>query len=90
MSLLQLSNFPPVLSPVGGHCRGCCRRDIGTEPGRQMLALAGGHRGSEGQGKRRIDPGAALQCIPKCSSGLPLVVLKLYPELHPGIPPGRL
>ncbi|CAI9557790.1 unnamed protein product, partial [Staurois parvus] len=45
--------------------------------------LQGGHRGSAGQGKRRTDPGAALQGIPECSSGLPLV-------LHSGIPPGRL
>ncbi|CAI9534970.1 unnamed protein product, partial [Staurois parvus] len=52
--------------------------------------LQEGHRGSAGQGKRRTDPGAALQGIPECSSGLPLVVLKLYPELHSGIPPGTL
>ncbi|CAI9569432.1 unnamed protein product, partial [Staurois parvus] len=43
--------------------------------------LQEGHRGSTGQGKCRRDPGAALQCIPECSSGLPLV-------LHSGIPPG--
>ncbi|CAI9608204.1 unnamed protein product [Staurois parvus] len=48
------------------------------------------HRGSAGQGKRRTDPGAVLQGIPECSSGLPLVVLKFYPELHSGILPGRL
>ncbi|CAI9608205.1 unnamed protein product, partial [Staurois parvus] len=41
------------------------------------------HRGSAGQGKRRTDPGAVLQGIPECSSGLPLV-------LHSGILPGRL
>ncbi|CAI9608866.1 unnamed protein product, partial [Staurois parvus] len=45
--------------------------------------LQEGHRGSAGQGKRRRDPGATLQGIPECSSGLPLV-------LHLGIPPGRL
>ncbi|CAI9549983.1 unnamed protein product [Staurois parvus] len=60
--------------------------------GRRTLqgTLQGTHRGSAGQGKCRRDPGATLQCIPECSSGLPLVVLKLYPELHSGIPPGRL
>ncbi|CAI9572526.1 unnamed protein product [Staurois parvus] len=50
--------------------------------GRRWLGtLQGGHRGSAGQGKRRTDPGATLQGIPECSSGLPLVVL------HSGIPP---
>ncbi|CAI9563947.1 unnamed protein product, partial [Staurois parvus] len=53
--------------------------DRRTLPG----TLQGGHRGSAGQGKRRTDPGATLQGIPECSSGLPLV-------LHSGIPPGRL
>ncbi|CAI9573142.1 unnamed protein product, partial [Staurois parvus] len=52
-----------------------------------MLASAGGHcRGHcrrEGQGKYRRDPGATLQGIHECSSGLPLV-------LHSGIPLGRL
>ncbi|CAI9537572.1 unnamed protein product [Staurois parvus] len=60
--------------------------------GRRTLpgTLQEGHRGGAGQGKCRRDPGATLQGIPECSSGLPLVVLKLYPELHSGIPPGRL
>ncbi|CAI9623048.1 unnamed protein product, partial [Staurois parvus] len=52
--------------------------------------LQEGHRGSAGQGKRRTDHGATPHGKPECSSGLPLVVLKLYPELHSGIPPGRL
>ncbi|CAI9534534.1 unnamed protein product, partial [Staurois parvus] len=52
--------------------------------------LQGTHRGSAGQGKCRRDPGATLQGIPECSSGLPLVVLKLYPKLYSRIPPGRL
>ncbi|CAI9559365.1 unnamed protein product, partial [Staurois parvus] len=34
-------------------------------------------------------PYAAPHGKPECSSGLPLLVLKLYPELHSGIPPGR-
>ncbi|CAI9550319.1 unnamed protein product, partial [Staurois parvus] len=53
--------------------------------GRRTLpgTLQEGHCGSAGQGKRRRDPGATLQCIPECSWGLPLV-------LHSGIPPGRL
>ncbi|CAI9537656.1 unnamed protein product, partial [Staurois parvus] len=45
--------------------------------------LQQGHRWSEGQGKRRTDPGAVPHGKPECSSGLPLV-------LHSGIPPGRL
>ncbi|CAI9534088.1 unnamed protein product, partial [Staurois parvus] len=40
-------------------------------------------RRTQGQGKRRTDPGAAPHGKPECSSGLPLV-------LHSGIPPGRL
>ncbi|CAI9595282.1 unnamed protein product, partial [Staurois parvus] len=55
---------------------GICRRTLqGT--------LQEGHRGSAGQGKRRIDPGTALNGRPECSSELPLL-------LHSGIPPGRL
>ncbi|CAI9613585.1 unnamed protein product, partial [Staurois parvus] len=34
--------------------------------------------------------GEALHCIPECSSGLPLLVLKVNPELHSGIPPGEV
>ncbi|CAI9587300.1 unnamed protein product, partial [Staurois parvus] len=45
--------------------------------------LQEGHRGSEGQGKGRRDPGAAPHGKPECCSGLPLV-------LHSGIPLGRL
>ncbi|CAI9544553.1 unnamed protein product, partial [Staurois parvus] len=57
--------------------------DAGIRRGTLQGTLQEGHRRSAGQGKRRTDPGATLQCIPKCSSGLPLV-------LHSGIPPGRL
>ncbi|CAI9545164.1 unnamed protein product, partial [Staurois parvus] len=64
--------------------------DAGIRRRTLLGTLQEGHRGSTGQGKCRRDPGAALQGIPECSSGLPLVVLKLYPELHLGIPPGRL
>ncbi|CAI9556620.1 unnamed protein product, partial [Staurois parvus] len=49
--------------------------------------LQEGHRGSAGQGKGSR---AASHGIPECSLGLPLVVLKPYPELYSGIPPGRL
>ncbi|CAI9557657.1 unnamed protein product, partial [Staurois parvus] len=52
--------------------------------------LQGGHRGSAGQGKTRTHAGAVPHGKPECSSGLPLLVLKCYPELHSGIPPGRL
>ncbi|CAI9581174.1 unnamed protein product, partial [Staurois parvus] len=68
----------------------------GTEPRRQMPASARLHcrghcrRDITGAQDKVSDPGAALQGIPQCSSGLPLVVLKLYPELHSGILPGRL
>ncbi|CAI9586311.1 unnamed protein product [Staurois parvus] len=55
-----------------------------------LETLQEGHRESAGQGKCKRDPGAAPYGIPECSSGLPLVVLKLYPELHSKIPPGRL
>ncbi|CAI9608943.1 unnamed protein product, partial [Staurois parvus] len=58
-----------------------------TDAGIRRITLPGtlqeGHRGSAGQGKCKRDPGAALQGIPECSSGLPLV-------LHSGILPGRL
>ncbi|CAI9606608.1 unnamed protein product, partial [Staurois parvus] len=65
-----------------------------TDAGIHRITLPGtlqeGHRGSAGQGKCRTDPGAALQGIPELSSGLPLLVLKVNPELHSDIQPGRL
>ncbi|CAI9582176.1 unnamed protein product [Staurois parvus] len=64
-----------------------------TDAGIHRRTLQGtlqeGHRRSAGQGKRRTDPGEAPHGKPECSSWLPLVVLKLYPELHSGIPLGR-
>ncbi|CAI9612599.1 unnamed protein product [Staurois parvus] len=60
---------------AGLHCRGHCRRDIA------------------GAQDKVSDRGIAEQrCMgkPECSSGLPLLVLKCYPELHSGIPLGRL
>ncbi|CAI9614787.1 unnamed protein product [Staurois parvus] len=65
-------------------------RDAGIRQRTLPGTLQEGHRGSAGQGKSKRDPGAAPHGIPECSSGLPLVVRKLYPELHSGIPPGRL
>ncbi|CAI9582653.1 unnamed protein product [Staurois parvus] len=56
------------------HCWGHCRRDIA------------------GAQDKVSDTGIVEQrrmVFPECSSGLPLVVLKPYPELHSGIPPGR-
>ncbi|CAI9543029.1 unnamed protein product, partial [Staurois parvus] len=85
MSLFVIFKFPAVPSPRTFRRR----KERNTEDGcRHPLEemgedTAGGHRGSAGQGKRRRDPGATLQCIPECSSALPLVV-------HSGIPPGRL
>ncbi|CAI9539391.1 unnamed protein product [Staurois parvus] len=93
MSLFDIFKFPPRLHPpvrpdVAGNGTRKTDADIGRR--RWPGMLQGGHRGSEGQGRCRRDPGATLQCIPECSSRLPLVVLKLYPELHSGIPPGSL
>ncbi|CAI9564229.1 unnamed protein product [Staurois parvus] len=51
--------------------------------------LQGTHRGGA---KDKVSaagtPYAAPHGKPECSLGLPLLVLKLYPELHSGIPPG--
>ncbi|CAI9604768.1 unnamed protein product [Staurois parvus] len=52
--------------------------------------LQGTHRGSEGQGKCCRDPLSNAHGKPECSSGLPLLVLKFYPELHTGKPLRRL
>ncbi|CAI9568244.1 unnamed protein product, partial [Staurois parvus] len=71
--------FPAVPSPVRPDIAGNGTQK--TDAG--IGTLQEGHRGSEGQGKRRRDPRATLQDIPECSSGLPLM-------LHSGIPPGRL
>ncbi|CAI9610046.1 unnamed protein product, partial [Staurois parvus] len=91
MSLFVIFKSPAVPSPY-------VPTSQETEPGRQMPELAGGHyrghcrgdiAGAQDKVSERRGPGAALQCIPECISGLPLVVLKLYPELHSGIPPGE-
>ncbi|CAI9605793.1 unnamed protein product [Staurois parvus] len=58
---------------AGEHGRGHCRRDIA---------------GAQDKVSEEQIPEQRCKCIPECSSGLPLVVLKLYPELHSGIPPG--
>ncbi|CAI9539862.1 unnamed protein product, partial [Staurois parvus] len=73
---------PPYVSTLAGN--GTRKIDAGISRRTLLGTLQEGHRGSAGQGKRRRDPGATLQCIPECSSGgLPLV-------LHSGIPPGGL
>ncbi|CAI9600105.1 unnamed protein product, partial [Staurois parvus] len=90
MSLFDIFKFPASSVAV--------RPDVaGNGTRRQTPASAGGHcrgrcRGDIAgtQDKVSRDPGATLQGIPECSSGLPLVVLKLYLELHSGIPPGGL
>ncbi|CAI9605937.1 unnamed protein product [Staurois parvus] len=63
MSLLQLSNFPPVPSPVRPDVAGNGTRktDVGIGQRRWPGTLQGGHRGSAGQGKCWRDPRAALQ-----------------------------
>ncbi|CAI9622784.1 unnamed protein product, partial [Staurois parvus] len=85
MSLFVVFKFPtssvPVCPDVAGD--GTQKTDAGIHRRTLQGTLQEGHCGSAGQGKRRRDPGAALQGTPKCSSGLPLV-------LHSGIPPGRL
>ncbi|CAI9608196.1 unnamed protein product, partial [Staurois parvus] len=73
--------FLSVCPDVAGN--GTLKTDAGIRRRTLQGTLQEGHRGSAGQGKRRTDPGAVLQVIPECSSGLPLV-------LHSGIPPGRL
>ncbi|CAI9545644.1 unnamed protein product, partial [Staurois parvus] len=93
MSLFVILKFPAVPSPVcpdiagnrnpedgcrhrpGGHYRGHCRRGIAGAQDKVR----------ENNQSRAVPHGKS-----ECSSGLPLVVLKLYPELHSGIPPGRL
>ncbi|CAI9544326.1 unnamed protein product, partial [Staurois parvus] len=71
---------PPYVPTVAGD--GTQMTDAGIRRRTLQGTLQEGHRGSAGQGKKRTDPRAALQGIPECSSGLPLV-------LHLGIPPGR-
>ncbi|CAI9554925.1 unnamed protein product, partial [Staurois parvus] len=85
MSLFVIFTFPAVPSPVRPDVAGDGTQKTDDGIRRRTLpgALQEGHRGSAGQGKRRTDPGAMLQGIPECSSGLLLV-------LHSGIPPGRL
>ncbi|CAI9569325.1 unnamed protein product, partial [Staurois parvus] len=85
MSLLTFSNFPPFRPLYVPTLAGDGTQMTNAGIGRITLlgTLQEGHRGSEGQGKRRTDPGSALQGIPECSSGLLLV-------LHSGIPPGGL
>ncbi|CAI9554217.1 unnamed protein product, partial [Staurois parvus] len=78
----------PVRPDVTGN--GTQKTDAGIGQRTLQGTLQEGHRGSAGQGKRRTDPRAAPHGKPECSSGLPLVVLKLYPELHSRIPSGRL
>ncbi|CAI9618316.1 unnamed protein product, partial [Staurois parvus] len=60
---------------AGGDGRGLCRGHI--TGAKDKVSSAG-------------TPYAAPHGKPECSSGLPLLVLIFYPELHSGIPPGRL
>ncbi|CAI9585909.1 unnamed protein product, partial [Staurois parvus] len=92
MSLFHIFKFPTVASPyvltsqgteprrrmptsAGGHCRGHCRRDI--------------VRVKDKVSEEEI-PEQRCKVFPSVARGLPFVVLKLYPELHSGIPPVRL
>ncbi|CAI9614201.1 unnamed protein product, partial [Staurois parvus] len=60
---------------AGGDGRGRCRGHIAGA--KDKVSSAG-------------TPYAAPHGKPECSSGLPLLVLTFYPELHSGIPLGRL
>ncbi|CAI9545538.1 unnamed protein product [Staurois parvus] len=60
---------------AGGECWGHCRRDIA---------------GAQDKVREEQMPEQRRNGKPECSSGLPLVVLKLYPKLHSEIPSGRL
>ncbi|CAI9586966.1 unnamed protein product, partial [Staurois parvus] len=83
MSLFVIFKFPAVPSPVHSDARrGRNPDDRRRHPPEEM---AGDTAGGTSQDKvsEETDPGAALQGIPECSSGLPLL-------LHSGIPPGRL
>ncbi|CAI9601061.1 unnamed protein product, partial [Staurois parvus] len=57
-----------------------------------MAADAAGDtsRGAQDKVSSAGTPYAAPHGKPECSSGLPLLVLTFYPELHSGIPLGRL
>ncbi|CAI9585174.1 unnamed protein product [Staurois parvus] len=92
MSLFVIFKFPASSVPVCPDVAvdGTEKTDAGIRQRTLQGTLQEGHRGSAGQGKRRTDPGAAPHGKPECSSGLPLLVRKLYPELHSKIPPGRL
>ncbi|CAI9611671.1 unnamed protein product [Staurois parvus] len=58
---------------TGGDGRGRCRGHIAGA--KDKVSAAG-------------NPYAAPHGKPECRLGIPLVVLKFYPELHSGIPPG--
>ncbi|CAI9531715.1 unnamed protein product [Staurois parvus] len=89
MSLFYIFEFPASSIPHTSR-NGTWNTDAGIGWRRWPGTLQGGHRGSAGQGKCWRDPGATLQSNPECSSGLTLLVLKVNPELHLGIPPGGL
>ncbi|CAI9596367.1 unnamed protein product [Staurois parvus] len=71
MSLFDIFKFPassvPIRPNVAGN--GTRKTDAGISQRKWPGTLQGGHRRSEGQGKCRKDPGAALQGNPECSSG---------------------
>ncbi|CAI9613858.1 unnamed protein product, partial [Staurois parvus] len=68
------SRSVPVRPDVAGD--GTQMTDAGIRRRTLPGTLQGGHRGSEGQSKRRTERRAAPHGKPECSSGLPLVVLK--------------
>ncbi|CAI9581360.1 unnamed protein product, partial [Staurois parvus] len=71
MSLFVIFKFPASSVP---RTPLCCRGRNPEDRCRHLPeditgTLQGGHRGSEGQGKRRTDPGAVPQGIPECTRG---------------------
>ncbi|CAI9580982.1 unnamed protein product, partial [Staurois parvus] len=87
MSIFVIFKFPASSVPVHPRGQNPEDRTQKTDAGIRRRTLQGtlqeGHRGSAGQGKRGVDPGATPHGKPECSLGLPLV-------LPSGIPPGRL
>ncbi|CAI9599622.1 unnamed protein product [Staurois parvus] len=66
MSLFVIFKFPASSVPVRPDVAGdkTQKTDAGIRRRTLQGTLQGGHRGSEGQGKRRTDPGAALHGKP--------------------------
>ncbi|CAI9577193.1 unnamed protein product, partial [Staurois parvus] len=80
MSLFVIFKFPAVPSPVRPDVAGNGSQKTDAVIGRRTLqgTLQEGHRGSAGQGKRRTNPGAALQCVPSVARSYRLCYTQEY------------